>query len=163
MPNSKQTGLGLYLTAAETAKFLDETPSVLFIDVRTPQEVDKTGLAAGIDAFIPLTLANSSDKPRLNQHFLPGMLALIQKHQIGPDHPIVFICRSGNRSAVAANLLATKGFRNVYTVTDGYEGDRAKSGPTKGQRTVNGWLNAGLEWQQRLASSCADPALGGEC
>ena len=62
LPNSKQTVLGLYLTATETDEFLEATPSALFIDVRTPQEVDKTGLAAGIDAFIPLTLANNSGK-----------------------------------------------------------------------------------------------------
>ena len=67
-----------------------------------------------------------------------------------PDDPIVLICRSGDRSAAAANLLAQAGFKSVYSVVDGYEGDLAKDGPKAGQRVVNGWKNAGLPWTYKL-------------
>jgi rhodanese-related sulfurtransferase len=59
------------------------------------------------------------------------------------------ICRSGSRSAKAANLLAQAGYSQVYT-TDGFEGDAAKEGPHKGERAVNGWKNVGLPWSYRL-------------
>lgn len=44
---------------------------------------------------------------------------------------------SGDRSAAAANLLAYAGFKKVYSVVDGVEGDLAKDGPKAGQRVVN--------------------------
>ena len=33
------------------------------------------------------------------------------------------ICRSGGRGAMAVNLLAKAGYKNVYNVIDGMEGD----------------------------------------
>lgn len=41
----------------------------------------------------------------------------------------------------------------VYSVTDGFEGDKAKAGPRKGERVVNGWKNAGLPWTYTLDKS----------
>ncbi len=69
---------------------------------------------------------------------------------LGPNDAVVLICRSGDRSAAAANLLAEAGFKNVYSVVDGFEGDLATDGPKAGQRAVNGWKNAGLPWSYRL-------------
>ena len=60
------------------------------------------------------------------------------------------MCRSGNRSAKAADLLAKAGYTKVYNQVEGYEGDKAKEGDTKGKRTVNGWKNAGLPWNYHL-------------
>ena len=162
LPKSKQTVLGLYLTAQETKNFLDNNPNTLFVDVRTTEEINDVGLAEGIDSLIPLFQKNSKER-ELSPDFLPGIMAATQKNNILKQDPIVIICRSGNRSASAVNLLARLGFKNVYTVTDGYEGDRAKSGLNKGRRTVNGWKNAGLPWNQRAASSCEPAIFGGRC
>jgi rhodanese-related sulfurtransferase len=63
---------------------------------------------------------------------------------------IVLICRSGNRSAKAADLLSKAGFIQAYSVVDGYEGDIANEGNDKGQRVVNGWKNNGLPWSYQL-------------
>ena len=35
-------------------------------------------------------------------------------------------------------------------IAEGFEGDAAKDGPKAGQRTVNGWKNAGLPWTYKL-------------
>lgn len=163
LPASKQSKLGLYLTAEETAAYLTRTPDALLIDVRTPQEIDESGLAAGTDALIPLSLPDPKKGAVFNPDFFPGVVALANAMQLAPDHPIVLICRSGNRSAQAANALQQMGFTNVYTVTDGYLGDRATSGPNTGKRTINGWRNAGLPWEERPASSCAPAKTGGTC
>jgi len=58
------------------------------------------------------------------------------------------MCRSGYRSADAANLLAKAGYKNVFNLVDGFEGDKAESG--KGQRVVNGWKNSDLPWSDEL-------------
>lgn len=165
LPASKQTKLGLYLTAEETLEFLTSSPDALMIDVRTEGEIDESGLAEGTDALIPIFIPDPKKKgaAMLNPDFFPGVVELANSRQLTPDHPIVIICRSGNRSAQAANALGQMGFTQVYTVTDGYLGDRASSGPEKGQRTVNGWRNAGLPWQERPASSCAAAKTGGAC
>jgi rhodanese-related sulfurtransferase len=64
--------------------------------------------------------------------------------------PFVLICRLGSRGGKAANILSLAGYSNVYVVTAGFEGDKAKSGPRKGERVVNGWKNAGLPWSYKL-------------
>lgn len=59
---------------------------------------------------------------------------------------MILMCRSGKRSAKAANMLADAGYTKVYSVVDGYEGDKVKKGEDKGKRMKNGWKNAGLPW-----------------
>jgi rhodanese-related sulfurtransferase len=56
---------------------------------------------------------------------------------------------------MAVNLLAKAGFKNVYNITDGMEGDAVKDAESmfRGQRLVNGWKNAGLPWTYEI-----DPA-----
>jgi hypothetical protein len=46
------------------------------------------------------------------------------------------------------NQLAAAGFKKVYNITDGMEGDSVKDADSvfRGQRLVNGWKNSGLPW-----------------
>ena len=59
---------------------------------------------------------------------------------------IMVMCRSGSRSAKAVNMLADAGFKNVYTITDGFEGDKSP----EGKRTVDGWKNSDATWTYKL-------------
>ena len=59
--------------------------------------------------------------------------------------PILAICRSGVRSLSAAELLEREGFRQLYTVIEGFEGDRDNNNH---RNTINGWRFHGLPWQQ---------------
>jgi len=95
----------------------------------------------------------SNFKMELNEEFLPLIKQRLQAKGLNEDSKVVFICRSGSRSAAAANLLAKAGYKNVYTIVDGYEGDKAKSGNNKGQRVVNGWKNNGLPWSYSLLAT----------
>ena len=73
-----------------------------------------------------------------------------EDHGIGPDTKILVTCRSGTRSAKAADLLADLGDRQVFTIVDGFEGEKVKDGANKGHRMVNGWKNAGLDWSYEI-------------
>jgi rhodanese-related sulfurtransferase len=42
-----------------------------------------------------------------------------RSNEIVPDQPVVVICASGNRSAMAATLLAKTGFTEVYNFSGG--------------------------------------------
>ena len=62
------------------------------------------------------------------------------------------MCRSGGRSAKAVNKLAKAGYKNVYQIYDGFEGDKLNDpGNSKnGKRVVNGWKNCGGPWTYKL-------------
>lgn len=160
LSKKKQTELALYVTAPEAYDMLkDHTAETLFIDVRTRAEVAFLGMPTIADANLPYLLAGDWDnwdekkktyKLTPNSGFLPEVEGLLAKKGLTKESKIVVMCRSGSRSAKAANLLAKAGYKNVFTVTDGYEGDKAKEGDHKGERVVNGWKNSGLPWSYKL-------------
>ena len=163
LPKKKQTSLGLYLTSKEAYQTIKkEKQDVLFVDVRTRAEVNFLGMPTDADANIPyMTLSEfyawdnkkNSFKMELNESFLNTIKDRLADKGLSKDNKIIFICRSGSRSASAANLLAKAGYKNVYSVVDGYEGDKVKQGANKGQRLVNGWKNNNLPWSYKLHAS----------
>lgn len=163
LPKKKQTTLGLYLSAKEAHDVLQKDgKNVLFVDVRSRAEVAFLGMPSMADANIPYMKLSewyawdnkkNNFKMELNDEFLTQIEDRLALKELNKDSKIVFICRSGSRSASAANLLAKAGYKNVYSVIEGYEGDKAKSGPEKGQRVVNGWKNEGLPWSYKLLAS----------
>ena len=160
VPQAKRTKLGQYLTSQEAAEFLaTNAPKTLFLDVRTPSEVAFVGMPTLADANVPYMIepefpgwdsARSTFKLETNPDFLPEVRKRLSAKGLTPSDAIVLICRSGDRSAAAANLLAEADFKNVYSVIDGFEGDLATQGPKAGQRVVNGWRNGGSPWTYKL-------------
>ncbi len=60
------------------------------------------------------------------------------------DAPVLFLCRSGHRSAAAAQAAARAGWRRAHNVAGGFEGDLDAAG----HRGLGGWKSAGLPWRQ---------------
>jgi rhodanese-related sulfurtransferase len=61
------------------------------------------------------------------------------------DTPVLFLCRSGQRSDSAARVAAAAGYTRAFNVLEGFEGDK----DTEGHRgTLGGWRKAGLPWTQ---------------
>jgi rhodanese-related sulfurtransferase len=160
VPPQKRTKVELYLSAQEAASFVANSPAkTLFLDVRTPAEVMFVGMPTTADANVPYMVepdfpgwdaAKSTLKLESNSDFISEVRRRLSAKGLDSDSDIVLICRSGDRSAAAANLLAQAGLKNVYSVVDGFEGDLATQGPKAGQRAVNGWKNAGLPWTYTL-------------
>lgn len=158
----KWTIAGKYLTAREAFQFKQaQGEKLLFVDIRTPSELNFVGSPKNMDINIPLVTMDykqwddkaSSFKKIPNKHFISAFNNAIQSRGMTKDSSIVLLCRSGKRSARAANLLTSNGYSKVYTVVDGFEGDKAKLGSKKGKRVVNGWKNAGLPWTYKLQQS----------
>lgn len=61
------------------------------------------------------------------------------------DLTILSICRSGQRSLTAAELLEAEGFKHVYNVLEGFEGNRDSENH---RNTINGWRVHQLPWEQ---------------
>ena len=160
LPKKKQTKLGLYMTPAQANTHMqDNSRKTLFLDVRTRAEVNFLGTPSVADANIPYMKLNEwyawndkkgSFKMEVNSEFESEMERRIASKNLKKDSPILLICRSGSRSAKAADLLAKLGYTNVYSIAEGYEGDKAKKGDNKGQRVVNGWKNNGMPWSYKL-------------
>ncbi len=159
VPEAKQTKLGLYLTPKEAFDMKSKGgDKVLFIDVRTQPELEFVGFADSIDYNIPYVVNDlmtwDEKKARFtkmpNSNFLVSVEDKIKARGLDKNSTIILMCRSGDRSAHAADLLASDGYTHVYSVTEGFEGDQAKGGPRAGQRVVNGWKNAGLPWSYKL-------------
>ncbi len=155
----KQTKAGLYLTAKEAYAMKEKLgDKVLFIDVRTPAELVFVGSPVNMDKNIPLLTLDYTHwderkgkyKKVFNPDFVSQFDALIHARKLTKDTPIILLCRSGSRSAKAANLLSSHNYSKLYTVVDGFEGDKATKGENKGKRVVNGWKNAGLPWSYKL-------------
>lgn len=160
VPAKKQTKAGLYMHTTDAYKYATENKDkVLFLDVRTKEEVQFLGMATVVDANIPY-MQNSdwfewndkgnSFKLVTNNQFGAEVERRLAEKGLTKDDPIIVMCRSGDRSSGAANLLTDLGYKKVYSVVEGYEGDLAKDGPNKGRRVVNGWKNDGLPWSYEL-------------
>jgi rhodanese-related sulfurtransferase len=160
VPSSKRTKPGLYLDAKEAHDMKQQLgDKLLFVDIRTRGEIIYTGVATGVDAYIPMfehppNAAWDEKAGRFqlepNKDFEKEIARRAASKGLGKTDPIVLICRSGDRSGRAATQLAEAGYTQVYTVVDGFEGDIAKDGASAGKRVVNGWKNAGLPWSYRL-------------
>jgi len=134
------------------AEKLDNDEQTILIDVRARSEVNFLGMPTPAAANIPLKEVSpaleydakkKSYKMIDNPDFADAVDRLVQEKGLAKDAPIVLMCRSGSRSAKAADILAGRGYTKVYSMVDGFEGDKAKD--TK-LRTVNGWKNSGLPY-----------------
>jgi rhodanese-related sulfurtransferase len=160
VPQHKQTKPGLYVDAREAYALKQQLgDKAMLIDIRTRGEVSYTGVASAMDAHVPLlehpvNAAWDEKAGRFRLEFNNDFDAEIARRMaakgLGKSDTVILICRSGDRSSKAVNLLAELGYTQVYSVVDGFEGDVAKDGPLAGQRVVNGWKNAGLPWTYKL-------------
>ena len=63
----------------------------------------------------------------------------------GKDDVVLLLCRSGKRSAAAAEVAAKAGFRNVFNILEGFEGNKDANGQ---RNRTGGWRACGLPWSQ---------------
>ncbi len=157
-PSKKQTVLGLYITAKEAfMKWHTAPDDVKILDVRTPEEyifIGHAPMACNIPVkFITHKWSSEDQKPVMPKN---SDFVLQVKKRFKPTDTIMVMCRSGSRSALSINMLAQAGFKNVYNITDGFEGDKVKDPESyfEGKRLRNGWKNSGAPWTYKL-----DPKL----
>jgi len=154
LPKEEQTVLGLYVTAKEAYEMWKAAPDkVKILDVRTPEEYLYVGHPA-MAWKIPVAAQSyewDATKGQFPMKLLPDFVSRVSE-VAKPKETLLVMCRSGGRSAIAANLLARAGYTNVYNITDGMEGDAVKNPDSLfvGQRLVNGWKNSGSPWTYEL-------------
>jgi len=127
-----------HLKPKEAYEFLKTRPDALLIDVRSEIEFLFVGHPVGA---LHVSWNDGPDWD-INPHFV-GEVKKFAGHV--SERPVVLICRSGNRSAVAGDALIQAGFKNVYNIEHGFEGDLDEK---HHRNSANGWRADGLPWEQ---------------
>ena len=125
------------VTPTEAATLLDALPGAKLVDVRTRAEWDYVGRVPGSI----LVEWNTYPEGTRNAAFLEQL----RDAAANVDAPVLFLCRSGQRSDHAARAARAAGYSRAFNVLEGFEGDKDASGQ---RGHVNGWRNARLPWVQ---------------
>ena len=108
----------------------------LLVDVRTAEERKFVGY---VPDSLHVAWATGTSLTR-NPRFARELEA-----KTGKEAVVLLLCRSGNRSALAAEAAAKAGLTQVFTVLEGFEGE-LDAQQQRGRQ--NGWRFHGLPWQQ---------------
>lgn len=122
--------------SAPDAWALFQAGAARLIDVRTAEERKFVGQVPGSEHLAWATGTGLTRNPR----FLRELAAKAAK-----DEVILFLCRSGKRSAQAAAAATQAGFTGAFNVLEGFEGDKDERGQ-RGQ--LGGWRRHDLPWEQ---------------
>lgn len=115
---------------------LFQSGEAVIVDVRTAEERKFVGHVPDTLHVAWATGLSLSRNPRFTKEL---------EAKVGKDDVVLLLCRSGKRSAAAAEVAAKGGFRNVFNILEGFEGDLDEQQRRGG---FNGWRNAGLPWIQ---------------
>lgn len=122
--------------APQVAWALFSEGEATLVDVRTAEERKFVGHVPETLHVAWMTGLSLSRNPR----FVKELEA-----KVGKDDVILLLCRSGKRSAAAAEVATKAGFKNVFNILEGFEGDLDD---LQRRGTFNGWRHAGLPWVQ---------------
>ena len=120
----------------EAYEIMKTAPGAKLVDVRCRAELDFVGRIPGAVEIEWMTYPGMKANPGFN--------AAIEQ-QVGKEALVMFICRNGARSHMAAQAATQAGFPDCYNVIAGFEGD---ANAEKHRNILNGWRVLGLPWEQ---------------
>lgn len=133
------------LSPTQAWQLLEDNPRAVLIDIRSTMEYLFVGHPRGA-VHVPWI-----DEPDwvVNPNFVTEvrklMLGGITCVEEAGCAPIVLICRSGKRSLDAGTQLIGAGFRQVYHIDEGFEGELDEN---HHRGTLGGWRFHKLPWEQ---------------
>jgi len=130
--------------APQTAfKILSENKGAVLVDVRTRPEWNYVGLPELSSIGMKPALLEWQVFPSMQPN--PDFVTALSGAVADKATPLLFLCRSGARSAAAAKAMTVAGYSTCLNISDGFEGPldaQAKRG------SAGGWKAAGLPWRQ---------------
>lgn len=132
-------GLPYYgaILPVEAPQLLAAYPNGRLIDVRTRPEWEYVGHVPGSILIEWTTYPAGARNPRFGDE--------LRAAAPDPDAPLIFFCRSGQRSDSAARAAAAAGYTMAFNMLEGFEGPKDAEGH---RGTLGGWQKAGLPWIQ---------------
>jgi rhodanese-related sulfurtransferase len=130
------------VTPEEAWKILSENPEAVLVDCRTEAEWRFVGAPdlSSLQRDVTYIEWNRTDGSH-NDAFIDALRAA---GLTSDDRPVVFLCRSGNRSIAAAEAATAAGIGPSYNILDGFEGNLDE----QRHRGGTGWKAVGLPWKQ---------------
>ena len=125
------------IVSAQDAWQLVQAGKAVLVDVRTHEERTFVGY---VPASLHVAWATGTSMNR-NPRFTRELEAKVG----GKDGVVVLLCRSGKRSAAAAEAAAKAGFTHVYNIAQGFEGDLDEQ---QQRGHSGGWRWHALPWLQ---------------
>jgi len=134
----------LNVSSLQCFEILSNKTDTYLIDVRTQPEWEFAGIPdlSIINKkiiFVSFLIYPHMDK---NKDFEKEIL----NQRIKKNDHLYFICRSGQRSLNASELLINSGFYNCFNVVDGFEGELNSH---RKRSLINGWKYNNLPWKQQ--------------
>jgi rhodanese-related sulfurtransferase len=130
------------ITPEEAWRILSDNPDAVLVDVRTDAEWKFVGVpdVSSLGRETVFVEWNRTDGTH-NDGFVDDLV----KAGVTPgERPVIFLCRSGNRSIGAAEAATAAGIGPSYNVLDGFEGNLDENR----HRGGTGWRAVGLPWVQ---------------
>lgn len=109
----------------------------ILVDVRTTEERKFVGYVPDSVHVAWMTGTAMNRNPRFVGEFSTKVR---DKHAL-----VLLLCRSGKRSAAAAEALTKAGYRNIFNVLEGFEGE---IDPKQQRGKLGGWRIHDLPWVQ---------------
>ncbi|WP_301101022.1 rhodanese-like domain-containing protein [Propionivibrio sp.] len=106
------------------------------VDVRSAEELKFVGRVPDSLHVAWMSGISLSRNPRFTKEL---------ESKVSKDEVIVLLCRSGKRSAAAAEAATKAGFLHVFNILEGFEGDLDEQ---QRRGAFNGWRYAALPWVQ---------------
>lgn len=118
-------------------------PDAVLVDCRTTMEWQFVGTPdlGELDRTAKFIEFQQLPSGTLNPDFIAELGRVV------PDQstPVYFICRSGARSAAAAELATSSGYTHAFNVAEGFEGPHDEE---RHRGSSGGWKAAKLPWRQ---------------
>ncbi|HMN86858.1 MAG TPA: rhodanese-like domain-containing protein [Bauldia sp.] len=145
-----ETAAGIYagdVSAKAAYDDLARTPEAALVDVRTAAEWVYVGvpMLSGIGKETILVAWDEFPAGDRVPDFVGRLADALDRHGVGRDAPLYFICRSGNRSRKAAIEATAAGYRRCHNVDLGFEG---RLDAERHRGTAGSWKAEGLPWVQ---------------
>ena len=134
------------ITPLEAWKLLSDNPNAVLVDVRTDAEWRLVGVPdlSSLGREVVYIEWNTTGGTR-NESFVEELKERVPPTAADEERPVIFLCRSGNRSIGAAEVATAVGISPAYNVLDGFEGHL----DANGHRGETGWRAVGLPWKQQ--------------
>jgi rhodanese-related sulfurtransferase len=135
------------VSVLETWKRLEGDPKAVLVDVRTRAEWAFVGIPelSRINREVLLMEWQTFPDSRTAPDFAERLDAALAANGADKSTEIFFICRSGGRSRMAAEVMASAGYGRCRNVMEGFEGPLDA---TRHRSRIGGWKFAGLDWAQ---------------
>jgi rhodanese-related sulfurtransferase len=131
------------VTPATAWKILSEIKDAVLIDCRTRAEWNYVGLPELEAIGKKPALLEWQVFPSMQQN--PEFVTTLGNAVTNKDTPLLFLCRSGARSAAAAKAMSAAGYSTCINVSEGFEGSLDSHGK---RGSAEGWKANGLPWRQ---------------